>query len=160
MSWGIVLGVAGLAMNAVGAISQGMAASKAADYNAAINARNAQIAQQQAQADAEAQQRQAYQRMGAIRAAYGASGVTPEGSPLDILANSASQAELDRQNILYKGKLRAIGYTDQSNLDAMQSDAAMTSGYIGAGSSLLTGGANIIRMYPPVGSGKTYSGGG
>jgi Flp pilus assembly protein TadG len=151
-------------MNAVGAISQGMAASKAADYNAQVAARNAQIYKQQAEADAEKQQREAYQRLGAMRYLYGASGVTSEGSPLDVLAMSASLAELDRQNILYQGKLKSLGYTEQSNLDTMRSSAALTSGYVGAGTDLLTGGANIIRMYPPAPGSSlapgAYTGGG
>lgn len=130
---------ASVGMQAIGMIQQGQAQANAARYNAAIADRNAQIATDQANQDAQQQQRVARQRIGAIRAGYGASGVDVAGSPLDVLADSASQAELDRQTILYKGKLRALGYSDSATLDRYSAGVAETAGYMGAGSAILTG---------------------
>lgn len=121
--------------SAVGSIQQSNAQSNAAQYNADVAERNATIAQQQAKADADAQRRHALVKIGAARAMYGASGVALEGSPLDVLQNSAINAELDNQTILYKGKLRALGYTDSATLDR----AGSGTDYLGATGYLLSG---------------------
>lgn len=119
-------------MSAVSALAQGASASAAAKRNADIARRNGLIAGQQAQADADAQTRSSAQTIGRARAAYGASGVTSEGSPLDVLAASASLAELDRQNILYKGKLRAMGFEDTASADDASASNYLMQGVLGA----------------------------
>jgi hypothetical protein len=80
-----------------------------------------------------------------------------EGSPLAVLADSARAAELDRQTILYNGRVQAQGYTDQAKLDRYTGNAAQTSGYIGAASSLLKGGEDAIKMGATFGAGSGYS---
>jgi hypothetical protein len=40
---------------------------------------------------------------------------------------------------MYKGELRAMGYTDEANLENTRGKNAMNSAYMKAGSSLLTG---------------------
>lgn len=134
-----MLPLIGTIFSAVGAISQGVQASNAADYNAAVARNNALAARQQASANAEAQGRESRRRLGAMRAAYGASGVTMEGSPLDVIEQSAMEAELDRQNILYSGELKASGYEGTSELEEAKGSSAMTGSLFSAGSSLLTG---------------------
>jgi hypothetical protein len=74
-------------------------------------------------------------------AGYGASGVTMEGSPMDVLEASAATAELDRQNILYGGGLRTQGYQSTAGLELMRGQNAETGSYLSAGSSLLSGAA-------------------
>jgi hypothetical protein len=131
------IAAAGAVMSAVQSIQQGNAAKAAGDHNASIARRNATIAVQQSEADAEAKNREKIQRLGAFRAAYGASGVTGEGNAIDVMATNAALFEYDKQTILYKGKLRALGYEDTATLEEMGGEAAQTAGYIGAGSALL-----------------------
>lgn len=131
---------AATAMSALGSISQGDAGHAAGRYNQAIEMRNATIARQQAKSAADQQQADARKRIGAMRAGYAASGVTMDGSPLDALSSSAAEAELDRQNILYRGELAAIGAEDSAALYGMQARNARTQGYVGAASALLSGG--------------------
>lgn len=144
----IVMMAVGTAMSAAGAMQSAQAQSSAAEFNAAQATNNAASARAQASQDAMLQSRTARQKIGAAEAAYGASGVTMEGSPLDVLESSAASAELDRQTILYKGELRAMGYANSSLLDTMQGNAATQQGYYKAGSSLLIGGANIASKMP------------
>jgi hypothetical protein len=110
------------------------------------------------------QQRQAFQTIGAMRAGYGNAGDTSAGSPLDAHSSSATAAELDRQDIIYNGQMRAMGYSTQEALyqtaagTAIQQGNEATnsalikgiSGMAGQGSGLLAGG----------GGGATASGGG
>ena len=139
------------AFTAVSAIQQGNAARETGEYNAAIAERNAGIARDQANADAEAQGRFARQKIGAARAAYGASGVTLEGSPIDVLAMSASNAELDRLNILHAGEIKAMGYRDTAQLDRMKGEAAQSKGYGDAASAILTGTTQSRKPKPQIG---------
>lgn len=149
---GDVMLVAGTAMSALGALSSAQAQSNAAKYNAQLAERNATISRQQAAADEERQRRAAFLQQGAARAGYGASGVNVEGSPLDILEQSALQAELDAQTIRWKGEVGAGGYEGEAALNRSRSSSAMTSGYLGAGSAILMGGAKLeerISSRPP-----------
>lgn len=121
---------------AAGALSGGSSARREARRNAAVMRRNAAIARDQAAAEMLRQQVFARKVRGAMRAAYGAAGVTVEGSPLDVLEESAATAELDRLTIKYRGELRAIGYQDIAAASDRQGDDAFTAGILNAGSSV------------------------
>lgn len=123
-------------VSAVGAVRSAQANSAAANFNAQVSERNAVVARQQAAAD-EARQRSITQRrLGSIRAAYGASGVTMEGTPLDLLEDSAAQAELDALTIRYKGELAAIGAGDDATLQRARAKSAREEGTWRAASAL------------------------
>ena len=135
-----ILGAIGTVFSVISAISQGQNAKRAADYNATINAQNAQIAQQNAADQARQQQRETYMRLGAIRANQGKSGGTGDsGSVLDVLGDVAAQGELERQDIIYRGQLAARGYNNTAALDTASGENAVTSSYMKAGSELLGG---------------------
>ena len=135
--------IASTAFSAIGQLQQGQAQSSAAKYNENIARNNAIAAQQQATANAETQRRRAAQVQGAMRASIGASGVSAEGSALDLLESSAMAAEMDTQNILYQGKLKSMGYTQTAELEKMRGRNAMSQAYSGAGSALIGGFAKM-----------------
>ena len=143
---GVALAAVGTAVSVAGAMSAAGAEADAANYNRIVAERNAQAAQQQAAQTAMIQQRQARQQMGAAAVAYGAAGVTPEGSPLDVLGSSASNAELDRQTIIYHGALQAAGYGDEAALDAARVGSAQTAGITSAAGTLASGGSKIATQ--------------
>jgi hypothetical protein len=158
------MAVLGTVMSAQAQREQGEAAKDAADYNAGIARRNAQISLDQADRDAEAQGRDARRQLGAMRAGYGAAGITMEGSPLDVLEDTATTAELDRQNILYRGRIRALGFEDEAGLYEMSGENAASSGNSRATATLIGGlgnaassayGAGMFKSTPAAG----YSGG-
>jgi hypothetical protein len=144
---GDVLLVAGTAASALGALSSAQSQSAAAKYNAKISENNALAAKQQAAADEDRQRRLSVQAIGAQRAAYGASGVSLEGSPLDILEQSAYNAELDAQTIRWQGEVAAAGYGNQAILDRSKSNSALNTGYAEAGSSILIGGTKLSDRF-------------
>ncbi|MPZ43949.1 MAG: hypothetical protein GEV05_11180 [Betaproteobacteria bacterium] len=133
------LQIAGTAFSVAGAISGASSQANAAKYNAQVAERNAQVSRAGAAADAQTLDRRARQRIGAARAAYGAAGVDLEGSPLDVLEQSAAEAEMDKMNILYKGELQAMGMQDTAALNRSRADAAIGEGVYGAGRALLIG---------------------
>lgn len=134
-----ILKVAGILMN-------GQSQASADKYNASIAEQNSTGALEQAQASAIIQQETAKRQIGATVAAYGASGIAMEGTPLDVLANSASVAERDRQTVLYKGQLQAAGYQDQAQLDRAAASNALTQSWFSAAGSLADDASKAVAM--------------
>jgi len=126
-------------VGAMGAQAQGQSAAMAQQFNAEIAGRNAQLARDSAQYDADIQERQSRMQMGAMRAAFGASGVRAEGSPLDVLEMSATNAKRDYNAILYKGDLKALGYEDTRTLSLYGAESAKKQADWATASSILTG---------------------
>jgi hypothetical protein len=133
----------GTVFSAVSSISAGNAAKASGDYNAALYERNAQIAQQQSAADEARQRRLATMRAGANRAAVGASGITVDGSPLDILESNAAQEELDALMIRWNGQNAVDSARASGALARAQGENAQRAGYMQAGSAILLGGAKL-----------------
>jgi FtsP/CotA-like multicopper oxidase with cupredoxin domain len=142
-----IMMVAGAVISAVGAMSAAKAQSQAATYNATIADQNAQVSLSQATADAVTQQKQARQVEGSLIAGYGASGVTIEGSPTDVLQMSVTNAALDEANILYNGRLKATGFANEAELNRRAAKTAKEQGYYNAASSLLTGAGHAAYGY-------------
>jgi transcription initiation factor TFIID subunit TAF12 len=65
-----------------------------------------QLANEEAQQRAEGIRAKAQAQMASGRVRVAASGVTPEGSPADVLASAAADDELDAQTALWRGTLR------------------------------------------------------
>lgn len=158
---GTMLTIGGGLMTAVNAISQGNAAAASANYNARVAENNAIAVRQQAAADEARQRRLAAKRSGSLVAGYGATGVTVEGSPLDIMEESAMQEELDALTIRYNGELAASNFMATAGMERARASNARTSGYMGAGTALLMTGAKVAGTGPSAGlnSPGMYNGG-
>lgn len=72
--------------------------------------------------------------LGTARTNINKSGVQMSGSPLDAIADSATNIELDRQAILRQS-------ANQSSLDRMEGRMRQQQGYFGAATTLLGGAA-------------------
>lgn len=135
-----ILGVISAVVSAAGAVYSGQQQKKAADYNADVNKKNAETAQQQAMFDAEQQRAQNRKLLGAQRAAYSASGIDPDGgSPIDVQRDSAAQGELEALTAIYTGRSSANASNARATLNRMEGRAAVTGSYFSAGASLLSG---------------------
>lgn len=130
-----------------GTLMESKAEQNAAKYNAKLNEQNAVIAEQQAAAELARYKRDTYRRIGDIRAGYAASGVTMDGSPLDVLADSYAMATLDEENIKYQGRLEAMNYRNQASLDTARAKNAKKAGYLSAAGQLLEGGTQTYGYY-------------
>lgn len=140
--------IGGGLVSAVGAMQNAQAQSDADAYNAQVAQNNAIAVQQQAEQNAELQQQTAKRAIGSTVAAYGSSGVASgEGSALDVLSNTASSAELDRQTILYKGHLQALGYQDEAALDKAKGANAASQGLESAAGYILGTGAKVATKF-------------
>lgn len=155
-----IVAVGASAVSAAGAVYGGIQASNADNYNAEIATQNASSATAQANLAADQQSRAAMLLSGSTKAAYGAAGVTNEGSPIDVLASSANKAELDRQTILYKGALQAQGYNDEASLDQAKAGNAVTSGILSGIGTAAGGASKYFAMTTPSPGGNLSAGSG
>ncbi len=140
-----ITAAAGGVLSAAGQIYEGQAAYKAGLLNAGmLKLKASQIRQQTIE-----QERQllvnARKVVGDTRAAYGASGVTMEGSPLDIMEESLTNINRDQMNVRYSGELNARQAEWDADLAVKQGKAARTASYFGAASSILGAGTKAAE---------------
>ena len=136
-----------------------------ADYHSQVAKNNAIIADQQA-TDAlkrgEEDERQHRLRVEALkgeqRSALAANGVIlDDGSALDILADTAEQGELDALTIRNNAEREAYGHRVQAGNFRSEASAAKSSGYMSAGSTLLSGASSVSSKWKPGGSGGIWN---
>lgn len=155
---GLVSGVAGMmAANAQANAASAAASQNAAiaEYNRKVAERNSGVASNEGHAAAMDKARESRRTMSSIRAAYGASGLALEGSPLDVLEDSAAEGSLGIVREKYKGTLKSIGSLDEAEnfrlkaaLHRMEADSAQDAkpfAMIGALFSGIGQGVNSMR---------------
>ena len=154
-----IAAVAGAAISAYGQIQQGKQAKEASEYNARIAERDAAAARAKAEFDADTSARKFQSLLGKQRALYAKAGVDiAEGSPLLMMTLQAEEAERDRQAIIYSGKTAEQSDLDRAGLSRMTGSNAQKAGYIGAGSTFLTGlaGTGTKNRYSTFSDPKNY----
>lgn len=134
--------VVSTAVTAYSAVQAGDAQKASYDYNAKIQQAQADIAKQQADAQAQTDAQNARRHQGEIAASFAAAGVDPNaGTPLEVASDQAASDELTRQTTLYKGKIAAWGNQAQAGIDVFEGDQAAAAGESRAFSTILSGGA-------------------
>jgi len=130
---------AATAVTAYGQYQAGKAEQSALNYNAQVAERNAQIAQDKANYEADLQSQKVRRAIGSQRAAQLASGYLMEGSALDLQEDTVVQGELDRLAILYGGNIEAENYKSEAELSRMRGSAAAAAGRTAAFGTVLGG---------------------
>ncbi len=132
-----------------GSVYSGIQQQKAAEASADTAEEAAAATREKAAYDEKMHREKMQKILSSQQAAYGTSGVTTEGSPLLVMEDTARQGELDALAIRYGGDVEAAQKRSAANLYRMQGNTAMTSGIIGAGSSLLSGATKYYdnKMY-------------
>lgn len=137
------------------------------DVQAQIYKRNRAMAILQAGEAAKDKEKVLMATMGSVRAAYGANGLSIEGSPLDVLESTAREGLLDIKKELYKGDVAAAALTDQANMATTEAglsrnqammarygaDQAITAGNIGAMANIISGLGGAASAFGKFGSG-------
>lgn len=136
---GAIVGILGSVVGAIGSIAQGQAAQSAAKYNAAALKQQAESERQTANANTLDYRRQQQRRLMEAVATQGASGVTGAGSPLMVNEATVREIALGASRIGFEGRVKSNRLMNEAELEKMRGRAAMTAGYIGAGTSLLSG---------------------
>lgn len=132
-------------ISGIGSLYSGRATQNALDAQADINDENAQLDIQQGDYNAMRQGMVVSQKLGAMKAAYGANGVSSNsGSVLDVLQQSATNGEMDTQNILHGAAIKAVNYQNEASMERLGASNAVTASYINAFSSVAGGTASAF----------------
>ena len=123
------------------AAQQAEAQGKIYDYNAQVAQNEAQRAEMEARERARRMREENERMLGLQRAAYGKSGVTSEGSPLMIMADTAGLGELAVADELYKADAQRSGLFTQAALEQFKGRMAQ---FEGAGYSLNAANAGVF----------------
>lgn len=138
----------GFGLQAAGSLAGGAAARQAGAFNAAMAEHEGQLARANAAFEEQRHRKRTGYLLSAQRAAFASSGVRMEGSPLLVMEESASEAELDAQLIRYGGEVQADKLYARAALDRLQGRAAQVGSFFDAGGALLKGGARYTSRRP------------
>lgn len=148
------LAIAGAAVSAAGAVSQGRAANQAAKFRAAQLQQQADRDRQLAAQQANDQRDAAARQQASLRARVAGSGTTLEGTPLAILSDIAGESEFQSLRIAASGETAANRALGEAALTRFEGRNARRAGFIRAGSSLLTSASKGLQAATPSPTGK------
>jgi len=114
---GMVLSAVGTAVGAISQYEQGRSQQKWSEYNAAIAERDAESARQSAEYEAGLTRREKEKTLARQRALYSKAGVTLEGSPLELMAETAGEYEMDALMTERGGKLESQRYRSEAQFN-------------------------------------------
>lgn len=137
------MAAASAAIGVTSAVVQSNQQKAMADYQRKVNEQNAKASREAAQAKIENQRRQAKFTYGTQLARLGGMGALAEGSPLDIMGQSAGQQEYDNMVTEYEGEVQAIQFQQQAALNKYQADVADYNLGLNVTSQVVKGAASI-----------------
>ena len=139
------MGIGGF-FSAYGQLIQGEAERDASYLNARQAEQNAVISLEQSAEEERRLRVQGQKVLGDMRASYGASGVTMEGSPMEVLKASAGAIELDALNIRTQGQNRYNAFRQEARMSRMRGEAVMRASQFGAAASALDAGVSAYLL--------------
>ena len=124
-------------LNATSDINESQDKARILEEEALAAEQSAVIARNAGRYNAERQQIAAEKVFGGIEADYAASGISSDStSALEVLRQSHTNAELDRQNIIYGSELEALGLEDRARAAKSGSASSLRAGKINAFATL------------------------
>ena len=133
------LPVIGGVFGAFGAVQNARSQIKMARYNERIATENAMLFREKAKRDASYVKEMGLKHLGAMKASVGASGVTMDGSFLDVLHESARNVKRDELETIYQGELQARAAMQEAKMATLQRQAVKKALPFQMASSLLGG---------------------
>lgn len=122
-------------------VGQGFADYSAGSANAAMLREQAGYAASAAASRESVVRSETQQIIGRQIAAIGASGLTYEGSPMDVVRQNAVEREMEALNVRYAGQVQVIGFMSQAAEADRAAKEALYSGIAKSGTELLMAGA-------------------
>lgn len=137
----------GAVASAYSSVQAGYAEQRAANENARIAEENARLARFQAADDERRLLIEGHKVLGNIQTSYAASGVTMQGSAMDVYKSSVANLAQDALNVRLGGMQKSSAYENQARIDRNRGEYAKESGERGAATSLLTSAGNAYARY-------------
>lgn len=156
MCTGVEIAAIGASVLAAGgAVYSGQQQKKMSNYQAAQAEADAEAAQSAARVEADRIRKAGRAQAAQANAALAASGVdTGEGTALHIQSGIVGDAEQDAYQTILNGSNQSARLNAQASADRISGRNASTSGYINAGSSLLSAGGKSYTGWKTAKEGK------
>ena len=123
----------GTALMVMGSLAGGVAANNAAKTQAAALERQAKMEQMQAEEDARRARAEGEKLKGKQMASFMKGGVTIEGTPEEVLTETAEDIELDALSIIHGGQSRAESHRFSAASKRAEGKSALISSSLTAG---------------------------
>jgi hypothetical protein len=133
------LTLASTAVSAYGQYQQGQQQAQAAEYNAAVARQQAEASREAGKLEAARIRKQKERLTGRQRAMYAKAGVTMEGSPMEVMLDSATDAEMDALITEYNYETQARQAGSQASMSQWRAGVYERTGTQRAGATLLQG---------------------
>lgn len=130
--------VAAGTMKAVGSLVEGQSQAKAYKAEARMADANAQMTYDQTNQREEQVRRESRAALSDQAAAVAQSGTGFTGSNLDVMKQSAANAELDALNTRYQGSVTAVSYKNKAAGLRRAASDSLRAGWLGAGTAALS----------------------
>jgi hypothetical protein len=131
MNWGMILQGIGNTIQQGMTWMGGEAELNIQKLNAKMDMENARLSRESAAVQEKRQRQMSYKQLSAMKAGYGASGVVSnEGSPMDVLEESAANAELDALLIRHRGEVEAWSAESSASIALYEGRIARTAGHV------------------------------
>ena len=144
----VPLAAAALALETIGLVQQSIAQKQQAKYNARVAEMQAEQARRAAEVQRYQIERRKKQLLGKQKALYSKAGVSLLGSPLEVLADTASEFDLDLALNKYNAQTAYNRGMYEAGWQRYAGRQAMTAGFLKAGGNLLMGGSKLLGSMP------------
>lgn len=142
---GAVAAGVGAVASAWGSIQAGRQQQATAKFNAELETQRARAEMESAAYEEKQVRRERSRLLSRQAALYGKAGVKMEGSPLDVMAETAAESELEALMTRKYGAVKAGQALSQAQIDRFMGRAGAQAGYLRAGTTLLTAGGSLLR---------------
>jgi len=139
----------------------------AARYNQQVAGQNAEAVRAAGEVAEEQQRKKNVRLLGAQQAMYAGSGVTLEGTPLEVMAQTAGDMEFDILASRYNTEVQARRWESQGRFYGFEADRSLSmadnagaAGILGAGTTILTGASRALSGWNGGGGSSEYQIGG
>ncbi len=143
----LILAGVGTAVQMIGSLREGNAQAAAAEANAQAADARARSERQIGTFEAARERRLQRRSMAQELVNASAQGTALTGQPIDLLSDSARQAQLDLDAIRFNAETRAVGFETQADFDRFEARQARTGGIVRAGTALLTGATRVAGRF-------------
>jgi len=137
------LQIAGTGLKMFGQHQEASKAQDLANYNAAIALDDARLIEASARLEIGRGREQGQRFIGSQRARYAKSGVTSDGSPFEVLAQTATDIEMDLQMDYYNSQVAARRSRIQASFDQAQAGQYKTQKWLQPLGTLATGATKL-----------------
>ena len=141
----IDVAIVSASLAATSAYSQGQQQKANAEYNAQVQKDQAQAELDAARLEGDRAHQEGRSLKAQQRVAYAKAALTAAVTPLLVLQRTARMLEEDEQVIRFGGRRRSAFREGEAQISLASGRSAARAGMIGAGSSLLAGGARLAR---------------